>query len=356
MLLDGRLGGYHLSTTAAWLPESLSLPPASKFVLLWSDWWQVSHCGLPKFPILPQGNCSFLHKSISILARQRRAKFMHYAGTWTQNCDELRDTLDGVGKIYILICVTLFVCFFSWMPCQGGYCCKVIYKSKQAWHSYLDNHLTPSLSQLLQDLNCHCDIVEGSFLSPPAFFKYRNAILFAAVRASKRLFVIIQIYAVIQGHLYHFKLFGCSSSGAGQTILQRPEPLSVSFSSFFVFLLSTRKKWNCNDCYCSKGTCCNSTETKWDVVGWVWPVSDLERPSTVIVRFSKSRTHVFSGSDAHTLDFINLIQQAHHRAFYNVTTEAAPWARKLPLMWMHWNPWTPALCHFIYCHLYTSSM
>lgn len=61
------------------------------------------------------------------------------------------------------------------------------------------------------------------FLNSARFLKYKNGILFAAVPASKRLFVIIQIYAAIQGHLYHFKLFGCSSSGAGHTILRETQ-------------------------------------------------------------------------------------------------------------------------------------
>lgn len=70
--------------------------------------------GLAKFPILPQGNCSFLHKSISIFVTWRRAKFMHYAGTWTQNCDELRRTLDRVEKnIYINLCYFIVCLFLS---------------------------------------------------------------------------------------------------------------------------------------------------------------------------------------------------------------------------------------------------
>lgn len=105
------------------------------------------------------------------------------------------------------------------------------------------------------------------FLSPHAFLKYRNGILFAAVRASKRLFVIIQIYAVIQGHLYHFKLFGCSSSGAGQTILQRPKLLSVSFSSFLYSSLPPETSETVMIVTASKGTCYKSAKTKWDLVG-----------------------------------------------------------------------------------------
>lgn len=73
--------------------------------------------------------------------------------------------------------------------------------------------------------------------------------------ASKRLFVITQIYAVIQGHLYHFKLFGCSSSGAGQTILLGPSfspfhfPPYMNFSThhhggFFFFTASKRHTFN----------------------------------------------------------------------------------------------------------------
>lgn len=114
------------------------------------------------------------------------------------------------------------------------------------------------------------------FLSPPAFLKYRNGILFAAVRASKRLFVIIQIYAVIQGHLYHFKLFGCSSSGAGQTIPQRPKLLSVSFCSFLYSSPLPERSETVMIVTASKGTCCNSAKTKWDLVGRVWLY--LERP------------------------------------------------------------------------------
>lgn len=105
------------------------------------------------------------------------------------------------------------------------------------------------------------------FLSPAAFLKYRNGILFAAVRASKRLFVIIQIYAVIQGHLYHFKLFGCSSSGAGQTIPQRPKLLPVSFSSSLYSSPPPARRETVMIVSSSKGTCCNSTKTKWDLVG-----------------------------------------------------------------------------------------
>ena len=110
------------------------------------------------------------------------------------------------------------------------------------------------------------------FLSPSAFLKYRNGILFAAVRASKRLFVIIQIYAVIQGHLYHFKLFGCSSSGAGQTIPLRPEPLAVSFCA--LFLCSSPPPTGSETVMivtASKSSCCGSAKTKWDLVGCVCP-------------------------------------------------------------------------------------
>lgn len=65
--------------------------------------------GLAKFPILPQGNCSFLHKSISIFPTWQCAKFMHYAGTWTQNCDELCHT--SRKNLYINLCYFI-VCFF----------------------------------------------------------------------------------------------------------------------------------------------------------------------------------------------------------------------------------------------------
>lgn len=78
---------------------------------------------LTKFPILPQGNCSFLHKSISIFPAQQPAKFMHYAGTQTQDCDELHPTSDIAGEEKNL-CINLgyfIVCFFSleWLV-KGG--------------------------------------------------------------------------------------------------------------------------------------------------------------------------------------------------------------------------------------------
>ena len=83
----------------------------------------------------------------------------------------------------------------------------------------------------------------------PAFFKYRAAILFAAVPASKRLLVIIEISSVIQGHLYHFKLFGCSSSNAERTIPQRP---SLALLPACVFLASSASSEG-NDCHSVKG-------------------------------------------------------------------------------------------------------
>lgn len=67
---------------------------------------------LAKFPNLPQGNCSFLHKSISISPTQQPAKFIHYAATQTHDCDELHPTSDMAEKKkpYVLICRTsLFV-------------------------------------------------------------------------------------------------------------------------------------------------------------------------------------------------------------------------------------------------------
>lgn len=274
-----------------------------------------------------------------------------------QNCDELRHTLDGVDKIYILICVTLFVCFFSWMPCQGGYCRKVIYRSKQAWHSYLDNHLTPSLSQLLQDLNCHCDIVEGSFFKSPCLFLNTEMLSYSLQCGLQRGYLSSYRFMLSFRDIY----ITLSSLGVPALVLGRQSCRDPSRSLFHLapFLYSSpppERNETVMIVTASKGTCCNSTKTKWALVGWVWPVSDLERPSTLIVRFSKSGTCGFSSFDAHTLDFINPIPQAHHRAFYSVTTEAASWVRKLPLKWIHCNTWTPALCHFIYCHLYTSSM
>lgn len=77
--------------------------------------------GLEKFPILPQGNCSFLHKSISIFTTWPCAKFMHYVGSWIQKCDELCHALDKVEKNICINLCYFIVCFFSpWMARQVG--------------------------------------------------------------------------------------------------------------------------------------------------------------------------------------------------------------------------------------------
>ena len=195
------------------------------------------------------------------------------------------------------------------------------------------------------------------FLSPPAFFLNTEMLSYSLQCGLQRGYLSSYRFMLSFRDIY----ITLSSLGVPALVLGRQSCRDPSRSLFHLapFLYSSpppERNETVMIVTASKGTCCNSTKTKWDLVGWVWPVSDLERPSTLIVRFSKSRTCGFSSFDAHTLDFINPIPQAHHRAFYSVTTEAASWVRKLPLKWIHCNTWTPALCHFIYCHLYTSSM
>lgn len=93
VLLGCRRCGYHLSTTAGCLPASLaSHKLLSRCCCGVIDDRSVG-TGLAKFPILPQGNCSFLLKSISIFATRQCAKFMHYAAAWMQNWDKLHPAL-----------------------------------------------------------------------------------------------------------------------------------------------------------------------------------------------------------------------------------------------------------------------
>lgn len=110
--------------------------------------------GLTKFPILPQGNCSFLHKSIPIFPRLQRAKVMHYAGTWTQNCDKLHRALDKAEKknihinlCYFIVCFILLDGLSTRLLLQGN----IKVSRRDISTCYLDNHLTCSLSQPLHN-------------------------------------------------------------------------------------------------------------------------------------------------------------------------------------------------------------
>lgn len=114
----------------------------------------------------------------------------------------------------------------------------------------------------------HC---RGCFFESPCLFKIQKWYPICCGAASKRLFVIIQFYAVIQGHLYHFKFFGCSSSGAGQAILQRLAPCFIP--PFFIPHLhreERRETGGCGDCYCFKGHMFVQRKTKWDLVERIW--------------------------------------------------------------------------------------
>lgn len=116
-----RLCGYHLSTTAGCLPESLSLPPAFKFVLLWSDWWQVSQHRPCKISNSSTGKLLIPSQVYFNFSTWQRAKFMHYAGTQTQNCDELHHPLNRVwgGDLYINLGYFI-VCFFLSLGLSRG--------------------------------------------------------------------------------------------------------------------------------------------------------------------------------------------------------------------------------------------
>ena len=56
--------------------------------------------GLAQIQILPQGNCSFLWKSISIFHKGDPAKFMHEAGTQSRNLMNCTHVGRGMGETY----------------------------------------------------------------------------------------------------------------------------------------------------------------------------------------------------------------------------------------------------------------
>lgn len=150
-------------------------------------------------------NFLFFHGEIANFLEfnsRQRANFIYYFGAkcWiVMNC-----ATHWTGKIFI--CGTVLLGFFP--LCQGAYLQQNVNLS---WHDILIqiNAMKPSLRYTHSRLSLwHCVITEVS-----SFLKYKTCILFGMALASKGLFVIIQNHTVIRRHLYHFKLFGCSTCG-----------------------------------------------------------------------------------------------------------------------------------------------